>query len=160
MFSGTCFQKRAPNYLIPRLLQLKTKGYNEIKHLGPFPKGEGLLAWGRRSCAETPLFSQGWGLIANWEPEWGIYISRKCQGFVIFVKINLWLPSPSGRGHSQSVGRDVFLHAFQLLFWEVAVGRGFKLNWGVFRLPYHTSFISGTEPRALWMSGMCSITEL
>lgn len=101
---------------------------------------EGLLAWGRKSRAETPPFSRGWGLIANWELEWGIYISRKYQGFVISVKINLWPPSPSGRGHSQSVGRDVFLHAFQLLFWEVAAGRGFKLNRGVFRLPYHVLY--------------------
>lgn len=108
-------------------------------------QSKGLLAWGRKSRVETPLFSRGWCLIANWELEWGIYLSRKCQGFVISVKTNLWSPSPSGRGHSQSVGRDVFFHAFQLLFGRQQQVVG--LSWtGVSSGFLATSFISALNP--------------
>lgn len=158
-------QKRTQNYLIPRFLQLKTKGHNEIKHPGPFPNGwlselKSLTGLQTGRAAQRHLcFHKGDVLsqTENWNED--IYVSRKYQGFVISVRINLWLPSPSGMDHSQSVGRDVFLHAFQLLFWEAAAGRGFKLN-RVSSDFLTTSFISVTKCRALRIPGMCSITEL
>lgn len=145
-FLELVFRKGALNYLIPRLLQLKTKGHNEIKHPGPFPNGwpseqrsTGLQIG--RAAQRHLCFHKGDALLQteNWNEEsTQVEIPRFCY----FCQNKFMTTFSHRNGPFPICGKSCFSSCTSASVWGGGGRSWVKLNRDVFRLPYHFLYFS------------------